>query len=199
MLQTTLLKLLIPICFFLDYRLLFLWLLMMTLSMFFFGWKRHSKSTIVAVILNNFAQQTNTYSKSAAETLRANSKNCTSLLTTCSMSKTLFKRFAATISCSMYLLAILNVFHSLIYFYLLSALYWVQKKPRKVFFKKGCPLDLRNIFRKTPVLGFLFNKVVDRQDRKYIEERLQHRCFVRNSQMFLGTLFLKKISERLLL
>ena len=90
---------------------------------FFFCWKKYSKSTIVAVILKDFAQQTNTYSKSAAETLRANSKKCASLLTTCSMSKTLFERFAATIFCSMYLLSILNVFHSFIYFYLLSVLY----------------------------------------------------------------------------
>ena len=41
---------------------------------FFFCSKKYSKSTIVAVILKDFAQQTNTYSKSAAETLRANSK-----------------------------------------------------------------------------------------------------------------------------
>ena len=47
-----------------------------------FCWKRFSTS-----------QQTNTYSKSAAKTLKANSRDCASLLTTCSMSKTLLKWF----------------------------------------------------------------------------------------------------------
>ena len=92
----------------------------------FFGWKRPSTKTIV-LILKYLAQQTNTYSKSAAETLKANSRDCASLLTTCSMSKTLFKcflvyyehvfvycdAFAFTIPFSMYLLSILNRFHTL--------------------------------------------------------------------------------------
>ena len=34
----------------------------------FFCWKRHSTKTIVVLILKYLAQQTNTYSKSAAET-----------------------------------------------------------------------------------------------------------------------------------
>ena len=59
----------------------------------FFCWKRYSTKTIVVLILKYLAQQTNTYSKSAAETLKANSRDCASLLTTCSMSKTLFKCF----------------------------------------------------------------------------------------------------------
>ena len=73
------------------------------------------------------AQQTSTYSKSVAETLKANSRDCASLLKTCSISKTLFKCFlvyyehvfvycdvfAVTISFSMYLLSILNRFHTL--------------------------------------------------------------------------------------
>ena len=93
----------------------------------FFCWKRYSTKTIVVLILKYLAQQTNTYSKSAAETLKANSRDCASLLTTCSMSKTLFECFlvyyehvfvycdvfAVTISFSMYLLSILNRFHTL--------------------------------------------------------------------------------------
>ena len=103
----------------------------------FVCWKRYSTKTIVVLILKYLAQQTNTYSKSAAETLKANSRDCASLLTTCSMSKTLFKCFlvyykhvfvycdvfAVTISFSRSLLPILNRFHALIYFYLLSVLY----------------------------------------------------------------------------
>ena len=117
----------------------------------FVCWKRYSTKTIVILILQYLAQQTNTYSKSPAETLKANSRDCASLWTTCSMSKTLFKCFlvyyehvfvychvfVVTISFWMYLLSILNRFHTLIYFYLLSVLYWVQKKPPEVFFKKG--------------------------------------------------------------
>ena len=100
-------------------------------------WERYSTKTIVILILKYLVQQTNTYSKSAAETLKANSRDCASLLTTCSMSKTLFKCFlvfcehvfvycdvlVATISFSMYLLSILNRFHTLIYFCLISVLY----------------------------------------------------------------------------
>ena len=178
-----------------------------------FCWKRYSTKTIVVIILKHLAQQTKTYSKSAAETLKARSRDCASLLTTCGMSKTLFKCFlvcyehvfvycdvfAATISFSMYLLWILNRFHTLIYFYLLSVLSWVQKMPPEVSFKKRCPLKLRNIFRKTLVLGSLFNKVVGLQDCKYIKKRLQHRCFVRNLPKCLRTPFLKNICERLLL
>ena len=97
--------------------------------------KRYSTKTIVVLILKYLAQQTNTYSKSAAETLKANSRDCASLLTTCSMSKTLFECFlvyyehvfvyvfAVTTSFSMPLLSILNRFQTLIYFYLLSVLY----------------------------------------------------------------------------
>ena len=57
----------------------------------FVCWKRYSTKTIVILILKYLAQQTNAYSKSAAETLKANSRDCASLLTTCSMSKTLLK------------------------------------------------------------------------------------------------------------
>ena len=58
-----------------------------------FCWKRYSTKPIVVLILKFLAQQTNSYSKSAAETLKANSRDCASLLTTCSMSKTLFECF----------------------------------------------------------------------------------------------------------
>ena len=65
--------------------------------------------------------------KVVAETLRANSRDCASLLTTCSISKTFFKCFlvhyehvfvycdvfAVRISFSMYLLSILNRFPTL--------------------------------------------------------------------------------------
>ena len=93
----------------------------------FFCWKRYSTKTIVVLILKYLAQQTNTYSKSVAETLKANSRNCASLLTTCRMPKTLFKCFllyyehffvycdvfAVPISFSMYVLSILIRFHTL--------------------------------------------------------------------------------------
>ena len=94
----------------------------------FFCWKSHSTETIVILILKYLPQQTNTYSKSAAvETLKASSRDCASLLTTCSRSISLFKCFlvyyehvlvycdvfAVTISFSMYLLSILNRFHTL--------------------------------------------------------------------------------------
>ena len=113
-------------------------------------WKRYSTKTIVILILKYLVQQTNTYSKSAAETLKANSRDCASLLTTCSMSKTLFECFlvyyehvfvycdvfAVKISFLRFLSSTLNRLHTLIYFYLLSDLYWVQKKPPEVFFRK---------------------------------------------------------------
>ena len=116
----------------------------------FFCRKRYSTKTIAVLILKYLAQQTNTYSKSAAETLKANCKDCASLWTTCSMSKTFFKCFlvyyehafvycdvfVVKISFSMYLLSVLNRFHTLTYFYLLSVLYWIQKKPPEVLFKK---------------------------------------------------------------
>ena len=83
----------------------------------------------------------------------------------------------------------------LIYFYLLSVLYWVQKKPPEVFFKKRYSLKLRNIFRKTLVLGSFFKKVVGLHNCKYIKKRLQHRCFLRNLRKILRTHFLKNICK----
>ena len=108
----------------------------------------HKLQLIIRICI--LAQQTNTYSKLGAETPKANSRDCASLSTTCSMSKTFFKCFlvyyehvfvccdvfAVTISFSMSLMSILNRFHTLIYFYLLSVLYWVRRKPPEVLFKK---------------------------------------------------------------
>ena len=94
------LQLLIRICFLSDYRLLFLMFLLLTLSMCFFCWKRHSTKTIVVLILKYLAQQTYTYTNS--ETLKANSRDCASLLTTCSMSKILFKCFRCTMNMSLF-------------------------------------------------------------------------------------------------
>ena len=71
-----------------------------------------------------------------------------------------FDVFDFKISCSVSLLSILSKFYTLIYSYLLPVLYWLQKKPPEAFFKKSFSLKLRNIYRKTPVLGSLFNKVV---------------------------------------
>ena len=121
------------------------------------------------------------------------SRDCASLLTTCNMSKTLLKCFSGVLwtglcllwcFCFYYffldvVLAILNTFHTLIYFYQLSVLYWVQKKRPEAFFKKWCSLKLGNIYRKTLAL-------------------IQHRCFLWNLRKFLRIPFLKNIWERLL-
>ena len=86
-----------------------------------FCWKRYSTKTTVVLILKYLAQQTNTYSESVAETLKADSRDCASLVTTCCMSKALLKCFlvyfehvvvycdvfAVTTSFSMYLLYLL--------------------------------------------------------------------------------------------
>ena len=103
----------------------------------FVCWKRYSTKTIAVPILKYLGHQANTYSKSAAETLKAPSRDCASVLTTCSMSKTLFKCFLVcyeddfaycdvfdvTISFSISFLSILNRFLTLICFYLLSVWY----------------------------------------------------------------------------
>ena len=49
----------------------------------FVCWKRYIKKTIVVLILKYLGQQANTYSKSAAGTLKATSRDCATLLTTC--------------------------------------------------------------------------------------------------------------------
>ena len=80
------------VAFFLDYRLLYLRFLLLTLSMCFFCIKRYNTKTIVVLILKYLDQQRNTYSKSTVA----------SLLTTCSMSKTLFKCFWCTMNMSLF-------------------------------------------------------------------------------------------------
>ena len=84
--------------------------------------------------------------------------------------------FAVRISFSMYLLSILNTLSTFICYQ-----FCIESRRSH----QRCSLKLRNIFRKTPVLGSLFNKVVGLQDCKYIKKRLQHRCFVRNLRKFL--------------
>ena len=112
--------------------------------------KRYSTKTIVVLILKYLAQQTNTYSKSAAETLKANCRDCASLWTTCSMSKTLFKCFlvyyehvfvycdvfVVTISFSMYLLSILNRFHTLSTFICFQFCLESRRSPQRCSLKK---------------------------------------------------------------
>ena len=172
----------------------------------FVCWKRYSTKIIVILILKYLAQPTNTYSKSAAETLKANSRNYTSLLTTWSMPKTFFKcflvyyehvfvycdAFAVTIYFLRFLLSILNRFHTLIYFYLVSDLYWVQKKPPEVFFKKVFSAITQYCW-KTSFLWSLFNEIVGLQACNYIKNGLQHRCFQQNLQKFTNTFFAKHL------
>ena len=117
--------------------------------------------------------------------LKLNSKDCASLWTTCNKSATLFKCFS------------LNRFHTLIYFYLLWGLYWVQKKPPDVFFRKRCFLKLRNIYRKMSVLESLFDKFVDLHACNYMKKRLQQRCFLWDLRKFWRTPFLKNIYQLL--
>ena len=139
------------VAFFLDYRLLYLRFLLLTLSMCFFYMKRYNTKTIVVLILKYLDQQTNTYSKSTAETLKANTRDFASLLTTCSMSKTLFKCFlvyyehvfvycdvfAVTISFLMYLLSILNRFHTLSTFICYQFCIESRKSHQRCSLKKG--------------------------------------------------------------
>ena len=64
---------------------------------------------------------------------------------------------------------------------------------------KTCSEKFRYIHRETPVLEFLFNKVVDVQACNFIKNRLQHRYFPVNIAQFLRTTFLKNTWVRLLL
>ena len=73
------LQLLIRICFLLDYRLLFLSFLLLLWACVCLL-EKYSTKTIVVLNLKYLRQQANTYSKSAAETLKANCRDCTSLL-----------------------------------------------------------------------------------------------------------------------
>ena len=135
------LQLLIRICFLLDYRLLFLRFLLLSLNMCFLLEKIQHK---------NYCCSNPKIPCPAKKYLLKVSGRNPKTWTTCSRSMTLFKCFLVycehvffycdvfvTISFLMYLLSILNRFHTLIYFYLLSVLYWVQKKPPEVFLSKG--------------------------------------------------------------
>ena len=175
-------------------------------------WERHSTKTIVILILKYLVQQTNTYSKSAVETLKANSRDCASLLTTCSMSKNLFKCFvvyyehafvycdifAITISFLRFLLSSLNRFHTLIYFYLLSDLCWLQKKPLVVFFKKGVFYNYAIFTGKRPCWGLFLIKLKVCRPATILEKDSDTgvSCEIYKN---LQTLFLNSICKRLLL
>ena len=58
---------------------------------------------------------------------------------------------------------------------------------------KTCSEKFRYIHRETPVLEFLFNKVVDVQVCNFIKNRLQHRYFPVNIAQILRKTFLKNI------
>ena len=117
----------------------------------FFCWKRHSTKTIVVLILKYLTQQTNTCSNSAAETLKANSKDCSSSLTTCSMSQTLFKCFRCTMNMLLFtamflllrflflmlLLPILNRFHTLSTFICYQFYIEFRRSHQRCSLKKG--------------------------------------------------------------
>ena len=68
---------------------------------------------------------------------------------------------------------------------------FVQKNPPEVFFKKTCSWELLDIYRKTPVLESLFNKVAGIKVYNFIKEKLQHRCFPMNIGNFLRMPILK--------
>ena len=68
--------------------------------------------------------------------------------------------------------------------------FYFQKQPPEMFSKK--------VFRKTSVLGSLFNKVPCLQACNSFKNRLQHRCFLVKFTKFLRTHILKNICERLL-
>ena len=166
-------------------------------------WKRYSTKTIVILILKYLVQQTNTYSKSAVETLKANSRDCASLLTTCSMSKNLFKCFVVYYEhafCLLlrFLLSILNRFHTLIYFYLLSDLCWLQKKPLVVFFKKGVFYNYAIFTGKRPCWGLFLIKLKVCRPATILEKDSDTgvSCEIYKN---LQTLFLNSICKRLLL
>ena len=67
-----------------------------------------------------------------------------------------------------------------------------------MFFKKTA---LKNfaIYRKTPVLESLFNKVAGLETYNFIQKRLQHRCFPVSIAKFLRTPISKNVYKRLLL
>ena len=66
---------------------------------------------------------------------------------------------------------------------------YCHKQPPEVFYKKSCSQKFHNIHVKTPVWGFLFNKVVGLQVCNFFKKRLQHRCFLWIQQNFLDQIF----------
>ena len=73
------------------------------------------------------------------------------------------------------------------------------KTIQKLFNKKRCSLKFRNVYRKTPVLEPLFNKVAGLKARNFFKKRLQRRYFPRTIAKFLRTPILKNICKPLLL
>ena len=134
-------------------------------------------------------------------------------LTAYSMSETLFKCFWCTMNMSLFnamFLMLRFLFRCLYcqYFEQISRLDLLftcyqfciesRRSHRGVVYKR-CSLKLSNIYRKTSVLGSLFNKFVGLQVFHYIKQRFQHRYFLPNLQKILKTPILKNICERLLL
>ena len=75
---------------------------------------------------------------------------------------------------------------------LFQPLYRPQKQLLEVFFKKGV-FKLRNIYRKTPVLEFIFNQVTGLKGCNFMNKRLQHKCFPVNIAKFLRTAFIERL------
>ena len=67
-----------------------------------------------------------------------------------------------------------------------------------MLYRKNCSYKFCNIYRKTPVLEFFFDKALGLQAYNFIKKRIQHWCFPVNVAEFLRTPFTKKICERLL-
>ena len=81
-----------------------------------------------------------------------------------------------------------------------AAVYYFQKQqPSEVFCKTRYSQKVEKFHRKTPVLESVFNKVADIKAYKFIEKKLQHRCFPLIFAKFLGIPIFKKICEQLLL
>ena len=65
----------------------------------------------------------------------------------------------------------------------------LQKQFFTDFHQNNCSLKFSNIYRKTPGLESLFNKVAGLEARKSIKRRLQDKCFPVNIAKFLKTVF----------
>ena len=69
-----------------------------------------------------------------------------------------------------------------------------RKHPFEDVFQYRYSWEFRNIHKKTPVLGSLFNKVASLQICNFLKKRRQHRCFPVNIAKFLRTPFLQNTS-----